>query len=593
MGLLTGATQGLKHWTSIVGIFFEYVAMLREVQPQEWIFEEQKGLADVDFKFRQKTPASRFTSRISSEMQKPLPREWLLSGQSRLRTFEPQLIRDALEKLAPANVRIGIVSQTYPGTWDKREKWYGTEYRYEKISNALMAELNEAATRTREHRVPELHLPHKNNFIPKKLEVERKEVTEPAPAPRVIRNDPAVRTWWKKDDVFWVPRANVIVSLRTPIIYASAENVVKARLFTELVRDALEEYSYDAELAGLQYSVSLDSRGLFLEVSGYNDKLHVLLEQVIMTMRDLDIEQERFDIVKERVTRGYNNWQLQSAYRQIGEYLNWLNSERDYVVEELAPELASISVDAIRLFQKQMLHQLHAEVFVHGNLYREDALAVTDLVESKLRSRILPESQWPIVRSLILPPCSNFVYKKTLKDPENVNHCIDTWFSVGDQGDRTVRVKTLLFDQLIHEPAFDQLRTKEQLGYVVFSSIRSFATTCGIRILVQSERTPDYLDSRVESFLEKFGTTLAEMSEDEFEGHKRSLIIKRLEKLKNLNQESSRHWTQISNEYYDFEQGTRITKRWFPAPLPSASGFWWQTDRANYACCSAIGCRQH
>ena len=74
--------DGLKNYKEIVKVFFQYVSLLRENPPQEWIFEEQKGLADVDFKFKQKTPASRFTSKISAVMQTPLPREWLLSGHS-------------------------------------------------------------------------------------------------------------------------------------------------------------------------------------------------------------------------------------------------------------------------------------------------------------------------------------------------------------------------------------------------------------------------------------------------------------------------------------------------------------------------------
>lgn len=545
----------MKHYPEIVKIFFQYVSLLREAPPQEWIFQEQKGMAEVDFKFRQKTPASRFTSRISSVMQMPLPREWLLSGSSRLRTFDSKLIEKALDKIRPDNFRMTIVSRNFPGNWDQKEKWYGTEYRNEKIPETLMTEIKQAAATPREKRLSELHLPHKNNFIPSQLEVEKKEVPQPALSPRVLRNDTQARTWWKKDDTFWVPRANVIVSLKNPIIYASAENTVKARLFTELVRDALEEYSYDAELAGLQYTVTLDYRGLFLEISGYNDKLPVLLEQVVVTMRDIEIKDDRFDIVKERLTRGYNNWQLQSSYQQVGDYITWLNAEREYIVEELAAELPNITADAVRLFSKQMLSQLYIEVYSHGNMYKKDALKVTDMVESTLNTRTLPRSQWPIIRSLVLPAGSNYVYKKTLKDPANVNHCVETWLYVGDRGDRLVRAKTLLFDQMVHEPAFDQLRTKEQLGYIVFTNIRSFSTTCGFRILIQSERTPEYLDGRIEAFLTKFGETLENMSESDFEGHKRSLIVKRLEKLRNLDQESSRHWTQISNEYYDFEQG--------------------------------------
>ncbi|EGY14598.1 insulin-degrading enzyme [Verticillium dahliae VdLs.17] len=433
------------------------------------------------------------------------------------------------------------------------EKWYGTEYRYEDIPADFLAEIEKAAASGAKDRLPELHLPHKNNFIPTNLEVEKKEVKEPALAPRIVRNDHLARTWFKKDDTFWVPKANLVISCRNPNIYSSAENAVKAKLFTDLVRDALEEYSYDAELAGLQYSVALDGRGMFLDLSGYNDKLAVLLKQVLVTIRDVEIKDDRFDIIKERLHRGYNNWELQQPFSQVSDYTTWLNSERDYVVEEYLAELPNISAEDIRQFKKQMLAQMRIEAYVHGNIYKEDALKLTDMVETILKPRILPQTQWPVTRSLILPPGSNFVYKKTLKDPANVNHCLETVFYVGDKSDWNVRARTLLLDQIAHEPAFDQLRTKEQLGYVVFSGVRSFSTTYGFRFIIQSERPCDYLESRIEAFLNHLSTIIDTMSDTEFEGHKRSLIVKRLEKVKNLDQESSRHWTQIASEYYTFE----------------------------------------
>uniref|UniRef100_A0A0B7KQ84 Uncharacterized protein n=1 Tax=Bionectria ochroleuca TaxID=29856 RepID=A0A0B7KQ84_BIOOC len=546
--------EGLKQYLEIVKIIFQYISMLRESSPKEWIFDEQKDIADIDFRFQQNGPVSEFTSRIASVMQKPIPHEWLLSGISRLRLFDPKSILKALATLRPDNFRMTIVSQKFPGDWDKKEKWYGTEYRYEKLSEDLLQSFETAFTIPSEDRCPELHLPHKNNFIPKELEVGRKDVLQPAIAPKLLRNDSLARTWWKKDDTFWVPKANVYVSLRSPIIYASAENVVKARLFTDLVRDALEQYAYDADLAGLQYTVSLGGRGLLLDISGYNDKLAVLLQQVTTTMKDLEIQDERFEVVKERLIRGFSNWELNSAYHQVGDFLNCLNSERAFLVEELAAELPSITSESVRLFQKQVLAQFFLETYTHGNMHREDALKVTEIIENTFKPRALPRDQIPIVRSLIIPRGSNFIFNKTLKDSDNVNHCVETLLYVGDKVDRLARATTLLFDQIAHEPAFDQLRTKEQLGYVVFAGIRSFATTCGIRLLIQSERTPDYLDSRIEAFLVQFGDVLEKMTEVEFEGHKRSLIIKRLEKLRNLDQESSRHWSHISGEYYDFEQ---------------------------------------
>lgn len=516
-------------------------------------------MSDVDFKFKQKTQSYRFTMKISSVMQRPLPREWLLSGHSRLRKFDPKLIKEALSCLRPDNFRLTIVSRDVPGKWKNKEKWYGTEYTREPIPSGFLEEIKKAASSAAKDRIPNLHLPHKNQFIPTKLEVEKKEVKETALAPRIIRNDQFVRTWYKKDDTFWVPKANFIVSCKSPIIYASAGNSVKARLFTDLVRDALEEYSYDAELAGLQYNVSLDSRGLFIEVSGYNDKLAVLLEQVLITMRDLDIRDDRFDIIKERLSRGYRNWELQPPWTQIGDYTSWLTLEHDNVVEELEAELPGINAETVRVFRKELLSQMHMEVYVHGNLYKEDALRLTDMIEKTLKPRVLPCEQWPIRRSLVFPAGSNYVWKKTLKDPANVNHCIEYWLYVGSKADRLIRAKTLLLDQITHEPCFDQLRTKEQLGYIVYSGVRASATTYGFRFIIQSEKTAPYLETRIELFLETLAKTIETMKETDFENHKRSLIVKRLEKPKYLDQETGRHWNQIHSEYYDFDYGKSCT----------------------------------
>jgi insulysin len=550
--------EGLKNYEKILEIFFQYIAMLKESPPQEWIFDEQKGMMDVDFKFKQKSRAGNFTTKTASVMQKPLPREWLLSGSSRIRKFDPAVITKALSYLRPDNFRIQVVSQEFPGDWNQKEKWYGTEYKYEKIPQELLERVRQAAQAPPSERIPELHLPHKNQFIPTKLEVEKKEVGEPAIAPKLIRHDELVRAWFKKDDTFWVPKANVFITLKNPLPGATAENSIKARIYTDLVRDALEDYAYDAELAGLQYGVSSFSQGLQLELSGYNDKLPVLLEKVLVTMRDLEVNPDRFHIIQEKILRGLRNWGYQQPYNQVGEYTRWLSSDHGFISDHFLSELPRLTAEDIQSFYPHLLRQMHIETFTHGNMYKEDALKLTDLVESTLKPRSLPQTQWPVRRCLLFPPGGSYVYHKTLVDPANVNHAIEYLLHVGDKKDRTLRAKLLLLAQMTEEPAFDQLRTKEQLGYVVFTGARMASTTMGYRVIIQSERTPEYLESRINNFFNEFAKTLTNMSESDFESHKRSLITKRLEKLKNLDQESTRHWSHIESEYFDFELGKSI-----------------------------------
>lgn len=546
--------DGLKEYQEVVKVVFEYISLIKETPPQQWIVDEVKGMADVDFRFQQKSPASQFTSRVSSVMQKPLPRECLVSGGSLLRRFDAEAIKKGLECLRTDNYRLTIVSQHYPGDWDQKEKWYGTEYKCQPIDADFQAAVKRAGETTAENRSSALHLPHKNEFIPTKLTVDKRNVLEPMKYPKLIRNDESARTWWKKDDQFWVPKGNVFITLRNPLAGVTPAIAVKTKMYCELVKDALVEYSYDAEIAGLDYGLASYSLGLYIDVSGYSDKMSVLLEKVLQSMRDLKVEPDRFRIVKERVLRGYRNWDFQQPYRQVAEFTSWLGREKGWINEQYLAELVPLQPDDISTFYPQILQQMHIELLAHGNIYKEDALRMTELVESTLKPRSFHQSQWQVRRNLIIPKGSDYTYRRNLADPANVNHCIEYYVFVGSNTDRTLRAKLLLFSQTTDEAGFDQLRTKEQLGYVVFSGARVAATTMGYRVIIQSERSTEYLEERINAFLASFAKSLDTMPQEEFESHKKSLINKRLEKLKNLDQESSRFWDHITSEYFDYLQ---------------------------------------
>ena len=546
--------DGLIKYREIVKTVFQYIALLRETPPQKWIVDEVKGMAEVDFRFKQKSPASSFTSRLSSEMQKPLPREWLLSGSRLIREFDAQAIENAMTFLRTDNYRLTIVSKSFPGDWDQKEQWYGTEYRIEKIPSDFQNAIHETAKGTSQDRPSELHLPHVNEFVPTRLTVEKKEVDKPAKAPKLIRKDAGFRTWWKKDDQFWVPKASISIVLRSPLTSVTPMNTVKTILYCDLVCDTLDEYSYDAEIAGLEYSLHATSLGLELEFDGYNDKMPVLLEKVLVSMRDLEIKSARFDILKERLLRGFQNWDFHQPYKQVGDFTRWLGSEKGWINEQYLAEVPHVTPEDVTSFFPQLLRQAHVELSATGNLYKEDVLRITDLIDSTLKPIPLPQSQWQTRRNLILPPGSDYTYSRPLKDPANVNNCIEYYLRVGPYSDLLLRAHLLLFSQLTDEQGFDQLRTKEQLGYIVWTGTKLTETTMGYRVIIQSERDPIYLENRINAFLAQAGTKLASMTDAEFEGHRKSLINKRLEKVKNLDQESSRFWNYISSEYFNFYQ---------------------------------------
>jgi len=107
---------------------------------------------------------------------------------------------------------------------------------------------------------------------------------------------------------------------------------------------------------------------------------------------------------------------------------------------------------------------------------------------------------------------------------------------------------------IMSEPAFNILRTKEQLGYIVSCSRWTLSgdSQFGLRIIVQSERGTGYLEERVEAFLDTMDSKFEEMDIEEFNDFKRGLQHRWREPPKNLGEEASKYWQQIDSGFLDF-----------------------------------------
>lgn len=79
--------------------------------------------------------------------------------------------------------------------------------------------------------------------------------------------------------------------------------------------------------------------------------------------------------------------------------------------------------------------------------------------------------------------------------------------------------------------------------------------TTVLRFRIQSRKDPVSLEERIEAFLNSFLEQLRVMSDDDFDTRRKGLITKKLEKPKNLAEETGDYWGQISSGYYDFCQG--------------------------------------
>lgn len=148
--------------------------------------------------------------------------------------------------------------------------------------------------------------------------------------------------------------------------------------------------------------------------------------------------------------------------------------------------------------------------------------------------------------------------KLPVPNVNETNSAISYFCRMGDITDRKARAFASLLASMINEPFFHAIRTREQLGYSVSCIYWTDAGTIGLRFRVQGFKHPEFLESRIDAFIDSYLETLLDMTVERFDQYKHGAIAKKREKLTNLSEERSRFWTHISNGYFDFERSTQL-----------------------------------
>lgn len=536
--------KGLAHYEEVLVTIFQYLDIVKAEEPHQWIYEELKDISEMNFRFRQKTSPSATVSSLAKDLQKSyIPDDFILSKRV-LRRFDPSLIKQFGASLTVDHLRITLVSQSVET--DKTEKWYGTEYSVEDLSQKFINKLSSPLSNSA------LSFPKPNEFIPTNFEVEKADVTKPVKQPSLLQNDDKFRFWFKKDDQFWVPKAYVQLFMNLPSAVANPHAMAMSSLFAELVQDSLIDVSYNAEIAELNFHLITGKEGLILSFDGYNEKLSILVKEVLEKMVNFSAERHRFDVLREKKVRNLKNFEYKPPYNQVTTVFSSLVNDRVFTVDEQIEAMEKVSFEDLERFIPGLFKQAFVEGLIIGNFHREEAKRIAKLVEDSLEFAPLFSAQKFKPRSYLLPDDKRFRFEKTLPDEQNTNTCIQYFIQFGETSNFERFAYAQLLAQLIKEPAFDILRTKEQLGYIVFSGVLETRTTFGLRIIIQSEKNSAYLESRIVNFLTSFQEILKGMTTEQFEHHKEALIHKKLETLKNLGQENSRFTNAISNGIYDF-----------------------------------------
>eukprot|EP00250_Pteridium_aquilinum_P021928 c25264_g2_i1 orf=2311-5265(+) len=535
---------GQNHLEDAIGLVFQYIKILQEEGVKEWIFQELKAVREMNFHFKDKRAPSQYVPHLTHNMQQYPPEDWLV-GSSLPCMFNADSIMATIKMLTPENVRILSSSRKYEGKTTDIEPWYGTAFSVERIAENLVKQWKTTPIDAK------LHLPSVNPFIPTDFSL--KSSNQKMEHPILLQKSIMSKLWFKSDFTFQTPKAYIRIHFNFPESNGSPEAVVLSALFCRLLLDYLNEHAYYAEVAGLSYNVFQTAQGFQVSISGYNHKIAALLEKIIERIVNFEVIEARFSVVKEKVLKDYLNFRFRQPYQQALYYFSLILQHRKWDINAYVEAITPIEAADLTAFFPRLLSRVHYECYVAGNMTVAEAESLTAMIERSLgegptfKSKPIYEAQHAERRIVKLESEANVYYPVAGLNLGDANSALQLYLQVS-QDDRLLNVLLELFILSAKQEVFYQLRSVQQLGYIVVLANRDDFGVRGAQFIIQSaSKDPKDLDARVEEFLSSFEDNLMRLTDEEFKSNVNALIEIKLEKHKNLQEETQVFWSEIDD----------------------------------------------
>ena len=581
--------------TAILRTIFAYLDRVRRDGVPQYLFDEIQSLNGLAWQFLEKGDAESYASGLAGNMQ-DYDAQRYVSGPILLR-------RDAGTNAAVASLLAAMTPQNAQYTFTApeaeaplrgpvlTERIYGTRY------VTAQSPLARIAASAADADAAALSLPAPNKYLPRDLSLRDPPRPKPrrAAPPDALPAPPGAAGAWalyhKQDRYFKRPRAYLVMQVDARGVEASYETYAAAKIWSVALADAAAAEQYPAALAGLSGDLELSGRGVRFSASGYSDRL----SEYASDLMDLccafrgpegdgfESAEEKLERYRDLVLRELKAYDTQQPYAHAAfqaqrtcEFPRFDNARTRAAVK-------AVTMAEVQAVRAAMWSGSGGRALLQGNLRRAEAEQLLARLVGKVEETqasvragapdgkalfrygdgefealaAMPFMARPRRVTKALPAAPRGLGSVLqLREPnaENDNSAVHVQFQVPNPSDRE-RAALELLSSAIEEPFYDDLRTKQQLGYLVFSGVKEQERNGALVFVVQSAvRDPLYLTDAVFGFVAAFGETLRTIPPEQWRSIAESLARRKTEPEKRLAQEVNRFWTEIQLEPSRFER---------------------------------------
>lgn len=486
--------QGLAHRDEVAALVFAYAALLRTTDLSV-AYHELASVNGLRVDLLPETPPMRGMVALAEAMHHR-PIQHVLDAPGHHAPFDPEIHEPFLSGITPTNLRMLVIHDDVET--NAFAPLYRTRFAVEPFSEARLTALRTPPSGA------QLAPPPANPYVP------RSTGLHPVHLDRARARRSGVSgldLWMQHDTRFRTPEQIVSLRLTSPELLQPTPDAWAANLvFADLLDHHLKLLTYPAHRAGLFTRLSTDPHGLHLGLSGFEHAQLAYLADLVAAIPELEVEPGLARTMLDARLQAYQRF-LRGRPVDIAELLARtllypeapLPDEQRRALEELEPE-------DVEAFVERALRGYAGQLYVYGDVERSERKDWARAVAPLIRPGTLATPQLRRV------PDAGF---RVEIDSEQADSAVVVHIQAADRSP-TSEARMRVLNALIRTDFFTQLRTVEQLGYVVGSWTDDVRGVPALFLAVQSNVAgPDAIEERIERFLLDLPERLAALSEDE------------------------------------------------------------------------------
>ncbi|GAB2781309.1 insulinase family protein [Halomonas shantousis] len=530
--------EGAHHLDRIQASLFDQIARLRQQGVEQWRYAEQARLAEQEFRFQQRGEPIHTVSSLAMSLAY-YPLEDVQYAPYRMDAFDAERIHAYLDEMTPQQLLRVYSGPDVEG--QQTTAYFDAPYTLTRVEQWPEAEP-----------LPGLALPSPNPFIAEDLTLEDVD----ADTPVTIVDSSSVELWHLPDSDFGTPRVEWRFSLQNPGAAASARDAALTRLLAGWLNDSLNARFYPARLAGQEFGAYAHARGMTLTFSGWRDRQDRLMHDVVDQLLHGDIDDASVARAKLGLQRKWRNAPQDALYQQMYRTLGEALIRPQWPNQALLEAIEPLNAADVRAYRERFLRQLHVQAMAVGNLdaelARREGLNVANALAPDLSEAAIPE-----LVPLKVPESPPELHPQTGRNEYAVLRYLQ-----GPDRSLAAQARLAVIGQLIDAPFYTQLRTEEQLGYVVRAGYQPLLDAPGLNLLVQSPDTSsEVIQSRLDAFLKGFDQRIAALDEERLAPYRQAVHDRLLERDQSLGGLTDRLWQTLAYDDITFDRRERLAEQ--------------------------------